>query len=85
MAQKSLTFKKPYIHAAFTKCFTQLSFNLAHLFVPNSSSGELKYVTKDQIQTYICNNGYAEHEKNLCSLLKALKTLILKSCMHVHI
>lgn len=49
MAQKSLTFKKPYIHAAFTKCFTQWSFNLAHLFVPNSSSGELKYVTMDQI------------------------------------
>lgn len=42
-------------------------------------------VCKDKIQTYICNNGYAEHEKNLCSLLKALETFILKSCMHVHI
>lgn len=33
MVQKSLKFKKPYIHAAFTKCFTQYS-----------CSGELRYV-----------------------------------------
>lgn len=62
----------------------EVCFNLAHLFVPNSSSGELKYVTKDQIQTYICNNGYAEHEKKSMFTSESFKNF-LKSCMHVHI
>lgn len=38
-----------------------------------------------KIQTHICNNWYAEDEENLYSHLEALKTFILKSCMHVHV